>query len=118
MTLWDSIDPSSTSWYAMFRGTFDDMVGFDKGEMIAAWTDQVTATEEFDEYLQWEIRGGREGVCVLVQFPVSDHWEIRSKTIGNREYSLEMLDYHKPWWDFEIARNKDQLVEILGGRHD
>ena len=49
MTLWDSIDPSSTSWYAMFRGTFDDMVGFEKGDMIAAWTDQFTATEEFDE---------------------------------------------------------------------
>jgi hypothetical protein len=114
MTLWDSIDPSSTSWYAMFRGTFGDNVGFDMGDMIAAWTDQFTAIEEFDEYLQWEIRGGREGICVLVQFPVSDRWEIRSKTIGNGDNSLVMLDYHKPWWDFMIARNQNQLFEIRG----
>ena len=83
--------------------------------MIAAWTDEDTAKIQFAKYLLWESRGGRDGICTMVRYPVSNQFEIRSKTIGIGDESMTMLDYHKPWWDFTIARDNNELVEVEGG---
>lgn len=114
MTLWSDIDVEAKTWFAMFRGPFSDSVKFGMSSMIAAWTDEVTAKEQFAKYLLWERRGGRDGKCTLLRYPVSDQFEIRSKTIGSGDENMEMLDYHKPWWDFTKARDNNELVEVEG----
>lgn len=111
MTRWEQINPDADSWFAMFRGTIEQIEQFEMSSMIAAWTDVEAAEAEFDSYVQWEIRGGRDGNCVIVQYPVSSEFEIRMKTIGSARSSLQMLDYHKPWWDFVIARNEGNVVQ-------
>ena len=115
MTLWSDIDSEAKTWFAMFRGPFSNSVEYEMHSMIAAWTDEETAKIQFAEYLLWERRGGRDGICTMVRYPVSIQFEIRSKTIGIGDESMTMLDYHKPWWDFTIARDNNELVEVEGG---
>jgi hypothetical protein len=111
MTSWDIINPDADTWFAMFRGTIGEIEQFGMSSMIAAWTNIEAANAQFDSYIQWELRGGRDGICVIVQYPVSDQFDIRMKTIQSSKSSQQILDYHKPWWDFEIARNEGTVEE-------
>jgi hypothetical protein len=106
MTAWENIDPDADDWWALFRGEFDSLQEFSERDMIAAWTDEASARNDLGRYQDWERRGGREIPLTLVRYSVTDQFQIRSKTISSSRTSLKLLDYHKPWWDFEIARRE------------